>query len=293
VKSAQMEMKRLYDAGAYTGLIRLYQDNEETLLGKIEPESQLRLAQAYARIQDYPRAIHGFLQIEPDDLNTPQRGEYFAGLAKSYVEGGNSEGALQLLEGRGDVTIEPKDQQALSLMVADIYRRSSRLDEAYALYAQLVHGRRHLPEDEISRIYYVMGQILNHKKEHEKARDLLNRCIALVEKKRDKQDLFQSALLEVGESYRGERRYAEATRAYQDAFDAGYGPDKEGYWGFKFRQAESYMAEGDAETAESVFLQISEEGDPDLQSKVQLRLGTIQLKEQLARLSLGREKREE
>jgi FimV-like protein len=114
----------------------------------------------------------------------------------------------------------------------------------------------------------------------------LNRCIALVEKDKDAEELLQDAFVELGHTYHDDGRHLQAITSYQRGFDLGYGAARKGYWDTQFRLAVSYLELGEEAKAESLLAQILDEGDPILQQRVELKLGLIGLEKQLKRLSI-------
>jgi tetratricopeptide (TPR) repeat protein len=174
----------------------------------------------------------------------------------------------------------------MALLLADLYRKNRRFGDAYKLYHRVTRGRKVLSESEIARAYLIMGSISNQRAQYEKAREALNRCIALAEKDTETQGLIQSAFIQLGNSYRREGKNWEAIKAYEDGFGLGYGPENSDYWEMRFRLALSYLEVGENLKAEPLLNEISEEGDPLLQQKVLIKLGTIGLKKQLRRLSI-------
>ncbi|MBW1913015.1 MAG: tetratricopeptide repeat protein [Deltaproteobacteria bacterium] len=145
---------------------------------------------------------------------------------------------------------------------------------------------------EIASAYFAMGEISNRERRYEKAKEALNRCIALAEKDKDSKEILQSAFMELGNSHNNEGRHRQAIRSFQRGLDLGYGPDKKDYWESKFRLALSYQGAGEHLKAENVLSEILEEGDPMLRQKVEVKLGVIGLEKELQRLSIWQEARE-
>jgi tetratricopeptide (TPR) repeat protein len=130
-----------------------------------------------------------------------------------------------------------------------------------------------------------LGEILNGEGDYAKGRGWLEKAADLTETDPACADLHAGVLAATGDGYIGEKRPKEAIRFYEKAIKAGYGPERSGYWGIKFRVAEAHLSLGERTLARQIFREIQEEGEADLQSRVQLKLGAMDLEDQLMRLS--------
>ncbi len=280
------EIKRLFRARDYDALISLYQSKGAGSVAEIEPEALLLVGQAFSSVGRHHEAIPVFLQLKPYDLSLPSRGTYFLGLAASYIKEGQQEKAASLLKKSEEQELIASDQQRMKMVLADLYRQTDKWKEARRLYEDVVKGKRVLEDREIAEAYYAMGAISNKEKNRERAKEALNRCIALVEKDKEAEVLLQDALVELGHAYHEEGRHLQAITSYQKGLDSGYGPDRKGYWDTQFRLAVSYLEIGEEAKAEPLLAQILDEGDPILQQRVEVKLGLIGLERQLKRLSI-------
>jgi tetratricopeptide (TPR) repeat protein len=213
---------------------------------------------------------------------------YFLGLAQSYIKEGQQEKAVSLLKGTKEQELIASDRQRMKMVLADVYQQTGEWKKARRLYEDIVRGKRVLGDREIAEAYYAMGAISNKEKNYERAKESLNRCIALVEKDKDKdaEVLLQDAFVELGHTYQDDGRHRQAIASYQKGLDLGYGFDREGYWDTQFRLAVSYLEIGEEAKAEPLLTQILDEGDPILRQRVELKLGLIGLEKQLKRLSI-------
>ena len=134
-----------------------------------------------------------------------------------------------------------------------------------------------------------MGKISNLENRFEQARESLNRSIALTEKDKENKELLQSAFMEMGNSYHHEGSHVRALKSYQQGLDQGYGPLQSDYSETRFRQALSYLEVGEDPEGERILNEISEEADPMLQQKIQIKLGVLGLEKQLKRLPIWKE----
>ena len=101
---------------------------------------------------------------------------------ESYLKADEDVKAQELLEKNLKKRMLTSDQQKLAVMLGDIYKRKVALKEAYGLYRPVVRGKRLLEDEEIADVYLSMGEITNALSRYERARELLNRSIALAEK---------------------------------------------------------------------------------------------------------------
>jgi tetratricopeptide (TPR) repeat protein len=287
-RSFEKEMKGLFDAKEYEKLLQFYQSEQANISGNIDPESVLLVGESLQSLRRYPEAVLQFSQIKPHDLSPASRARYLLVFANTYITQGDDESAETLLQRTPKEKLLPNDQQRISLALADIYQRRGDLKRSLDLYQSLLGEKRLLSDTDMATVYLSMGKISNRESRFERARESLNRCIALAEKDKNTKDLLRSAFVEMGNSYHLEGRHAEAIRSYQQGFDLDYGPDKGGYWEVKYRLALSHLGAGENAAAERIMGEISEEGDPLIQQKVQIKLGLMGLDKQLKRLPLGK-----
>ncbi len=285
-RASEKEMVRLYKEAKPNELIALYNAKKELLQDNIDPEVLLLVAQAYNDLSMYDDSVLTFNQIRPYDLKRKSKGGYFYGLAKGYMGNSDMKSARSLLENSENQELEPLDRKRLDMLLADIYMEEGELEDANLLYRSIVKGKRGFPDKEIARAYLSMGIISNIQKNYQESKRALNRCIALAGKTDQSDDLLQSAHMELGKVLQNEGNPREAVKFFERGFELGYGPDKGEYWGNRFRLALSYMDIGQGPKAEPLLNEISEEGDPVLQQKAQIRLGSIGLESQLQRLSI-------
>jgi tetratricopeptide (TPR) repeat protein len=280
------ETKRLFRSRAYDALVSLYQSKGAGSVPEIDPEVLLLVARAFSSLERHHEAIPVFLQIKPYDLSLPSRGAYFLGLAESYIKEDQQEKAVSLLKGSKEQELIASDRQRMKMVLADMYQQTGKSKKARRLYEDIVKGKRVLKDREIAEAYYAMGAISHKEKNHERAKESLNRCIALVEKDKDAKVLLQDAFVELGHTYQDDGRHLQAITSYQKGLDVGYETTREGYWDTQFRLAMSYLEIGEEAKAEPLLTQILDEGDPILQQRVELKLGLIGLEKQLKRLSI-------
>jgi len=291
-RAAEKEITRLFQGHKHKDLIDFYSSKQPRLAGNIDPDVMLLVAQSFHNRNQYQDAISSFSQIKPYDLSLISKGKYILGLAESYIKEGYEKKAEKLLKKNSKEKLLASDQQKMTLLLADIYRKKGSLRKAYDLYQSLVRGKRLLTDMEIASAYFAMGEISNRERRYEKAKEALNRCIALAENDKGSKEILQSAFMELGNSHNNEGRHRQAIRSFQRGLDLGYGPDKKDYWESKFRLALSYQGAGEHLKAENVLSEILEEGDPILRQKVEVKLGVIGLEKELQRLSIWQEARE-
>ena len=140
------------------------------------------VAQSFDKLGQYEEAKSILLRIKPYDLSRTSKGNYILSLASIYLKEGDDDNSVKLLEKNVEKKFLAADQQKMALLLADLYRKNRRFEDAYKLYQSVTRGRRVLPESEIARAYLIMGSISNQRAQYEKAREALNRCIALAEK---------------------------------------------------------------------------------------------------------------
>ncbi|MFC1823544.1 tetratricopeptide repeat protein [Thermodesulfobacteriota bacterium] len=284
-RAAEQEISQLFKAGKFKQLTDFYVSTKQSMELHVDSEPMFEVAQSFYRLEQHQEAIATFLELNPYDLEPGFRGEYILSLARSHLKLGNLNDAIALLEKNKRGRFAIADRQRMIMLLADIHRQEDEPKKAYRLYQSLLKGKRQLSDMEIARVYYFMGFISSADNDHERAREFLNRSIALSEKDRVNKELRQFAFRELGNSYHSEGKPWPAIKAYQKCFELGYDPDQKYYWETKFRMALSYLAVGENMRAEPLLTEILSEGDAVLQQKVQVKLGTLGLNRQLERLS--------
>ncbi len=284
--SAEKLMNQLYEAKQWDPLIEFFRKNEKILYGKIRPESQFLLSQALSRLRRYDAAISSLNQMAPEDLGPDLRYRYFLELANACRMTGDPDGAKDALEKGIKGQIPPEGRQRLEKSLADVLRQTGNDGAAYGVYERLIRTGSALPEREVAQALLSMGEIQNGEGRYAKGREWLEKAAGLTEANPAYADLHAGVLAAKGEGYSGEGRPKEAVGFYDKALKAGYGPERPGYWRIKFKMAEAHLALGERTPARQIFREIQEEGEADLQSRVQLRLGAMDLEDQLMRLSV-------
>ena len=160
---------------------------------------------------------------------------------------------------------------------------------AYRLYRSLVADKGAAPNVDIAAAYLALGEISNAEKRYEEARMSLSQSIAMAEQVKAARPFLMLALVALGDSYFLENNYDQALEFYRKGLDEGYGPEDKGYWQTRYRQALSLLEVGGTQKAETILREISEGGDPLLQQKVQIKLGSLGLKHQLKKLPIWEE----
>lgn len=287
------EVKKVYRDLEYEKVVTLHRSWKLPAASRLDPEVCLMVAQAYRHLHQRPEAIGIFETINPNDLSLPSRGAYVLDLADTYLREGKREKGEHLLETAARVEMRHEDRQKIMVMLADLKREKGDLNKAYELYDALVRAEKKLSDIEIAAAYLAMGEISNLERRYEKARESLSKGIALAEKDKKGREILRSALMEMGNAYYREGDHSQAIRAFQKGFDLGYGYEEPDYWELTYRLAMSFQKTGNNGAAEGLFNAISEEGDPMLQQKVQIRMGMIELEKQLNRLPIGRGNGEE
>ncbi len=285
-RAAEQEILRLYKEGKYQALVDFYRTRQRELGRNIDPETVLLVGLSLHRLEKHIHAAELLGAIKPYDLNQVSKGLRVLTLVKSLLEEGEEEQALAQLEKREEQALLPAaDQQKLDLMLADLYRERGRRQEAYDLYRGLVEGKRLLSDRDIAFIYLEMGRFETREGDLEQARTSLNRCIGLAERSNTAEPVLRQAYAELGAGYFQDRRYHKALQAFEQAINEGYEPGVDGYWKLRFQMAQAYLETGEHDRAETLLMEISEQGDGPLQQRVRIRLGMLGLEEQLQRLS--------
>jgi tetratricopeptide (TPR) repeat protein len=284
-RAAEKEVRRLEQAGTHADLVDFFRNWPSDLAGNLDPEVLLKVALAFYQGGLYRESKGLLRQIRPFDLTRNAKGEYLRNLARCHLQLGEHKKAADLLEKHIDKNIPAKDRQEITMMLAQAYENQKRLTEALRLYRSIVDGKRLLPEKQIALAYLNMGILSNRLGRYEKGREALNRCVALSEKSPEREPALRAAFVQLGNGYYEEGRYGSAIDYYNRAVEAGYEPsDGNAYWKNRFRLASCYLETGEHAKAESILNQILEQGDPLLQQKVQVKLGSLDLEKQLKRL---------
>jgi len=286
VDSAEKRMAELFSANQLDPLIELFRKHEKILYGKIRPESQFLLSQSLEKLKRHDAAISSLNQMAPEDLAPDLRWRYFLELATAYHMTGDLEGAKDALERGIQNQLPQGGTQRLEKSLADILREMGKDRSAYGVYERLILAASALPQKEMAEALLSMGEILNEEGNYTNGREWLNKAATLTEADPAYAGLHAAVLAAIGDGYGLEKRPKDAVRYYDEALKAGYGPERPGYWGIKFRMAEAHLALGDRTLARQIYREIQDEGDADLQSRVQLRLGSMDLEDQLMRLSV-------
>lgn len=284
--SAEKQMTQMYEENRWDLLIELFRKHEKILYGKIRPESQFLISQALLKLRMYDAAISSLNQMAPEDLGPDLRYRYFMELANACRMTGDPDRAKEVLETGIKGEHPPEGKQRLEKLLADVLRQTGNDQAAYGVYEKLIRAESALPERETAEALLSMGEIQNGEGRYAKGRGWLEKAAGLTEANPACADLHASVLAATGDGHSGEGRPKEAVRFYDKALKAGFGPEKPGYWKIKFRMAEAHLALDDRTLARQIFREIQEEGEADLQSRVQLRLGTMDLEDQLMRLSV-------
>jgi tetratricopeptide (TPR) repeat protein len=285
-QSCEMVIRQHSSHENHEKIIDFYQSNLKAHKEKLNPEVLYLVGQAFFKMGLHSDAIPLFESIKPYDLKEADRADYLTAWAKSYLNDGDRAQAIRLLESSRKEHITKPGRQQVSLMLASLYEQIGDKDAAYELLQSVLSEKRHLPVVDMVKAYLSMGRLLNELRLYEKARESLMSGIALAEKDRDSAIWLASAHMLVGDSYHYEGRSRETIKAYEVGFNHGYSSEDKGYWKRRYRLALAHLKEGDTQEAERVFTEIMEEGDPDLEQRVQIKLGMIGLDKQLKRLPL-------
>jgi tetratricopeptide (TPR) repeat protein len=286
VDSAEKQMNQLYSQGRWGPLIELFRKNEKILYGKIRPESMFLLSQSLAKLKRYDTAISSLNQIAPEDLAPDLRWRYFLELATAYRMTEDPEKAKDILETAVNGELPRDGKLLLEKSLADVLRQTGKAKAAYGVYEKLIRTGSDLPKRETAEVLFSMGEILDREGNYAEGRQRLEKAEALSEADPAYSDLHAGVLAAIGDGYSGEKRPKDAVRFYEKALKAGYGSERPGYWGIKFRMAEAHLALGERKVARQIFKEIQDEGEANLQSRVQIRLGAMDLEDQLMRLSM-------
>jgi tetratricopeptide (TPR) repeat protein len=287
-RCAEKEIRGHYDAGRFKKVTEYFQSSDPGLSGNIDPEAMMLIGDSFYRGQQFAEAVRVFSQITARELNPASRGKYVIDFARSYLSLGDEENARTLLENASGEKLPAPDQQRAGLLLAEMCRKKGDLNRASDLLHSLLDEKRLLSDREMAGVYLGIGEISNKQGLYEKARDALNRSIALAEKDRESRELLRSAYVEMGNSYHFEERHKEAIRHYGQSLEMDYSPETNGFWEVKYRLALSYLGAGESGLASRLMNEIMEEGDPALQQKVQMKMGFIPLEKELRRLPLGK-----
>lgn len=322
-QAGEKALEKLYKEERYAELVALFKDNQRLLEGKIHPDKQFLVARSLQELKHYRDAIGAYLKLQPTDLKMNQRGRYYLGLAGCYVSSGELDNGIALLETAAKALISPEEQCGVRHMLADLYKKKGQFQKAARLYTLLIQEKGSLGTQERAEIYLSMGDILDLNKKYQKARDYFSRAVALSERDQKLGTVLFSALRKLGDSYLRESKYPDAVSAYRQALGPDEAKDQPGYWDLKLSLAQALSAGGQSSTAddvmqevyndhgpsprywrlryglaleylkagnvksgEALLKEISDEGPPILQSKAQMKLGSLSLCQQLKRLSI-------
>lgn len=285
-QSSEMVIRELYSHKDYEKVVDFFRSNQQAPKDNMNPEVLYLVAQAHLLTGRYSDAASLFGRVKPYDLKEANRADYFIGLAKSYIVVGDMVKGIRLLESSKKERIPIQGRQQVTLMLAGLYERVGDKDAAYQLFQSVVSEKRHLPVVEVVKAYLAMGRILNGLKLYEKARESLTSGIALAEKDRESTAWLAATYMMMGDSYYHEGRSTETIKAYGEGLNRGYSTEDMDYWKRRYRLALAHLQEGEIQEAERVFIEILEEGDPNLEQMVQIKLGMIGLDKQLKRLPL-------
>ncbi|MBW1802517.1 MAG: tetratricopeptide repeat protein, partial [Deltaproteobacteria bacterium] len=291
-RSAEMEIKRYYESGAYPEVIQFYRNPAAGLKDAIHPEVQLMVAESYQKAGQYQDAIALYSRINMVDLKKKLRGNYILHFAESYVMSGADDKAIGLLGKKNIQAMGAENQQRSAMMLGSIFKKRGELAKAYRLFRSVVEAKKRLPDLDIARAYLEMGEISNREKRYSDAKEMLNRSITLAGKEKRGRECLRQALVSLGNTYYFEKQHKQAIEQYEKGFELGYGPNEAGFWEKRFRLAQCYLELEENSKAQQIFNQISEEGDPVLQQRVQIKMGVMNLENQLKRLPIWQEMRE-
>jgi tetratricopeptide (TPR) repeat protein len=287
-RCVEKEIRALYEAGQHEKVAEYFQTADPPLSGNIEPDTMMLVGESFHHRQLYPEAIRIFSQLNIRDLSPPSKGKYVIDFAKAYLEQGEEESARNLLENSSEENLPPADQQRATLLHAEICLKKGEMKRALDLLQSLLGEKRFLSDREMAGVYLDIGRLNNRQQFYEKARESLNRSIALAEKDRESRELLRPAFEELGNGYHREGRHQEAVRYYGKCLELDFAPEMKGYWEIKYRLALSYLGTGENNMAERIMGEIAEEGDPVTQQKAQMKMGLVTLEKELKRLPMGR-----
>jgi FimV-like protein len=285
--AAEKEIARLYQEGRYNDLTDFYEPIQALLADNINPDAMLSVARAFNKLHQNEEAVSAFQKIKLNDLSLQSRGAYYTGLAESYLNKGDAAASRSLLEKAGNYDLEPADKQRISRALAVLYSEENRLDDAYALCQSIIKGEKSLPDNEVVEVYILSGKILNRQKKYDEAQKILNSTPGMPD--RINSNLLKSLYMELAKACYYSEEDPKAIKAYENAFNLGYGTDNNDYWDARFNLAQAYNNAGDEKKAKKLLSEISEGGDTLMQQRAQLKLGSMDLEKQLQRLPLSKE----
>ncbi|MBN1626251.1 MAG: tetratricopeptide repeat protein, partial [Deltaproteobacteria bacterium] len=214
-----------------------------------------------------------------------QGGAYFTGFAETYLGNGDKDDARDLLEKAKNYNLQPVDKQRVSRTLALLYIEEDMLNDAHRLCNSIIEGDRLLPDDELADVYFISGRILNLQKRYSDAEAVINSAPGMPDRIKD--DLLISAYMELGKAYYHTGNYPKAASSFEKGFDLGYAADNRDYWNLRLDLAQAYMSAGEHDRARVLFTEISEGGDNISQQRAALKIGSMDLEEQLKRLPMG------
>lgn len=286
-KAAEKEVERLYADHKYKELIDMYGPVEKKLNNNIDPATVLLVAEAYNNLKLYSDAVNVYLKIKPYDLNQSAKGKYIYGLADVYINAGYTDQAQNLLERSSEDKLDRPERQKITLLLAEIFVQKGMHEKAYTLYESMLQNKSKPPENDLVKIYFAMGKILRARNSMERAEYYINKAIQIAQSRSDLQNILQAAHMELGLLHYSKGNYSHAAKSLENGFSLGYSPEKDDYWENRFMLASAYLEEGENSKAAPLLSEISEEGDILMQQKAQIRIGAIDLEEQMKRLSIN------
>jgi len=285
--AAEKEIAGLYQEGKFKDLTDFYTPEKDLLDKEIKIETMLKVAMAFKEVGLYEEAIRTFKGIRLSELNLQQGGAYFTGFAETYLGNGDKDDARDLLEKAKNYNLQPVDKQRVSRTLALLYIEENMLNDAQSLCNSIIEGERLLPEDELADVYFLSGRILNLQKRYSDAEAAINAAPGMPD--RIKNDSLMSAYMELGKAYYHTGNYPGAVRSFEKGFDLGYAENNKDYWNLRLDLAQAYADNGEHDRARALLSEISESGDSISQQKAALKIGSMDLEEQLKRLPIGRD----
>ena len=322
-RAAEQAMEDFYTKGKFDELVQLFQKNETLLKGTIRADSEILVARSLQEMKEYDRAISAYRKVDLSDLSDAKTKMYYLGIADCLSRSGVPQESIDFLEKARENAVAPVAKRAVTSALAERYEKEGRYEKAAALYNQMIQWKDAASPRELAQLYLSMGKVLNAQKKYGKARDFLNRSLAVSEERQGLKAAYLSGLRATGEGYLGENNYRGALDAFTRALRNGYaqsnpgfwevkldqaqallglnrytaaeevlnqvyegrGPDQR-YWDLRYRLATKCVTAGHLQTGEKLLQEISEEGTPTLQSNAQIKLGALRLQKELEKLSI-------
>jgi tetratricopeptide (TPR) repeat protein len=323
-QAAERAMEDLYKQEKFAEVVALFHKNQAVLKGRILPEKQLLVAESLQQMKDYAAAVSAYRDLDPADLNTDKERTYYLGLADCLWSCGLPGESIRFLEKALKEQLPAGNRLAVTRALADRYGKEGRFREASELYTAMIQEKKHLDTKEMADTYLSLGEVLNAQGKYQEARAVLHRSIALSERVKTLKPVLFSSLGQLAESYLKEGKYGDALGAFAQALGAGYDNDAPGFWDVRLGQADAYLGvgqlaaaenvlnevyegrgpdsrywdlryrlaleyvkTGSLQTGEKLLREVSEEGTPPaLQSDAQIKLGSLNLRRELRKLSI-------